>query len=323
MDRVLTLLVPEWCTHASVIDGRITSFVVCPSNDMLMTYEDATTDSIGQRIEAWTKTFLDRLQLEPTPSGQQRQLTGHFSFDLILSTKDQQLYPLECNARVHTAVILLPVSDIASCYSTTAINSPTEVVDPVDARKPDFILPAILRPTPGTIPRSWIYNDLIMRYLPKIISSRPALSLLHPSLPNCAGTSQADVPDKRSRTDHLLSPTRSHNNHSHSKLWQSTTTHESVRPSEEPWKLRLDPTLVAHDWVPFLVLWHVFWPWLLLSRWAQGKKWTRVRLSRCATGRVSELNLSAECQYRTDIRGLRQDITIWIARIDGFNRILG
>ena len=235
------MLGPEWCTHASVIDGRITSFVVCPSNDMLMTYEDATTDPVGQRIEAWTRQFLDRLQLEPTPSGKHRQLTGHFSFDLILSTKNGQLYPLECNARVHTAVILLPVSEISSCYST-AVKNPIQLINTVDSRKPDSIRQATLRPKPGIIPRSWIYNDLIMRYIPLFISSRPVLSLIHPSLPSCS----------------------------------STASRQSVRPSEEPWKLRLDPTLVADDWLPFLVLWHLFWPGLLLSRWAQGKKWTRV-----------------------------------------------
>jgi hypothetical protein len=40
--------------------------------------------------------------------------------------------------------------------------------------------------------------------------------------------------------------------------------------------LRVDPTLVADDWLPFLVLWHLWWPAVLMSRWWQGKKWTRV-----------------------------------------------
>jgi hypothetical protein len=44
----------EYCTHASVVDGQVTSFVACPSNDMLMTYDNVTTDDIGQRAEAWT-----------------------------------------------------------------------------------------------------------------------------------------------------------------------------------------------------------------------------------------------------------------------------
>jgi len=219
--ELIPVILPEWCTHTSVIDGRITSFVTCPSNDMLLTYEDATTDAVGLRAEAWTRLLLDRLQTDPTSSGWKRRLTGHFSFDLIESTKDGQLYPLECNARAHTALILLPISDIASCYLT----------DPVLDT---------LRPLPATLPRSWVYNDLITRYLPLLSPSLPLLSLIHPSLPACL----------RARPD--------------------------GRPSEEPWRWRVDPTLVADDWLPFVVLWHVYWPGMLMRRWWLGKKWTRV-----------------------------------------------
>lgn len=215
----------EWCTHASVIDGRITSFVTSPSNDMLLTYEDATTGVIGRRAEEWTRTLLERLKDNPTSSGQTRRLTGHFSFDLISSTTDGKLYPLECNARVHTAVILLPISQIAACYA-----EPTS--------------PGILRPKPCTLPRAWVYNDLITRYLPLLLPYRRILALTHPSLPACLD----------------IKP--------------------GVRPSEDPLAWRVDPTLVADDWVPFLVLWHVWWPELLLRRWWQGKKWTRVSTSR-------------------------------------------
>ncbi|WVR04197.1 hypothetical protein IAU60_001197 [Kwoniella sp. DSM 27419] len=226
----------EWCTHASVIDGRITSFVTCPSNDMLMTYENATTDAVGQRAERWTKTLLDRLKRDPTPSGKGRGLTGHFSFDFILSTKDGEMYPLECNARVHTAVILLPLSHIASCY-----DSDVALVDQ-----------PILRPLPATPPRSWIYNDLIMRYLPLLVPSKDLLAAIHPALPAC-----------------LVDPSRRH----------------TLRPNEDPVRWRVDPTLIADDWVPFLVLWHVWWPTLLISRWWKGKKWNRLNVS---TGRIFE-----------------------------------
>lgn len=220
---------------------------------MLMTYKNYTSTSIGKRAEEWTRTLLDRLSADRTPSGKQRRLTGHFSFDFILSTKDGEMYPLECNARVHTAVILLPVEQIAECYDPNPIN-------------PDFIL----RPKTGSYPRSWIYNDLIMRYLPAIpfLSTSNAnwnsgagsgsganiLSALHPCLPACAipppSPSGTGTGTGKSRADY--------------------------KPSEELWKVRVDPTLVADDWMPFLVLWHVFWPELLMRGWWQGKKWTRV-----------------------------------------------
>ncbi|WWC70509.1 uncharacterized protein I206_104460 [Kwoniella pini CBS 10737] len=225
----------EWCTHASVINGQITSFVTCPSNDMLMTYENSTTEEIGQRAETWTKTLLERLQEDPTPTGKPRNLTGHFSFDFILSTRNGEMYPIECNARVHTAVIMLPLSKIAGCYED----------QPSVSR-------SILRPPANTSPRSWIYNDLIMRYLPVIVSSPETLEKIHPSLPACAIGIRSKAPTK---------------------------------PSEEPLIWRKDPTLVSDDWVPFVVLWHVYWPYLLLTRWWAGKKWTRLNVS---TGRIFE-----------------------------------
>jgi hypothetical protein len=50
----------EYCTHASVVDGQVTSFVACPSNDMLMTYDDScwpdlrvTPRRLGRRADSW------------------------------------------------------------------------------------------------------------------------------------------------------------------------------------------------------------------------------------------------------------------------------
>ncbi|KAK4689031.1 hypothetical protein P7C73_g1080, partial [Tremellales sp. Uapishka_1] len=228
----------EHCTHASVVDGRITSFVTCPSNDMLMTYTSVTSEPIGRRSEQWTQTLLDRLASDPTSRGEKRSLTGHFSFDFIQSDVDGEFYPLECNARVHTAVILLPLDRIASCYEsvTTTTSSTAEP----------------LRPIRGTVARTWWYNDLIMRYLPSLVPSH-LLPILHPSLLACAPPSK---------------PPR-----------------EGTPGGESLWAWRVEPTLVADDWVPFLVLWHIFWPYLLVSRWWKGKKWTRLNVS---TGRIFE-----------------------------------
>jgi hypothetical protein len=188
-----------------------------------MTYENGTYESIGKRAEEWTINFLNRLSKDKY-QGKDRRLTGHFSFDFIIHASNNELYPIECNARVHTAIIMLPLSKIADCYSTPKTSS------------------ELLRPNPKTAPRSWLYNDLIMRYLPLLLPSRTALGLLHPSLPAT-----------------LLSPSQ-----------------RDVRPSEDPLVWRVDPTLVADDWVPFLVLWHVYWPSLLLIRWWKGIRWTRV-----------------------------------------------
>jgi hypothetical protein len=270
----------EWCTHASVIRGRLTSFVAAPSNDMLMTYENATTSATGRLAEEWTTTFLSKLQGDPLPSPSNggdhvRGLTGHFSFDFILSTTDGTLYPIECNARVHTAVILLPLDGIASCYDDEGSD---DDLDPDTAYHR-----AVLRPLSSIRPRSWIYNDLIMRYLPYFVPSLQTLEWLHPCLPACSPLVFAKGG-------------------------------QAIKPSESPWVWRVDPTLVADDWVPFLVMWHVFWPGLLLQKWWQGKRWTRVsKLVRDAI----RANGSVERQHRADIRGMRTEYgspaygTVW------------
>jgi hypothetical protein len=226
----ITLTHPEWCTHASVVAGKITSFVTCPSNDMLLTYENATSSPIGKLARQWTQDLLDRLSSDRTVSDKERRLTGHFSFDFIQSTKDGKLYPLECNARVHTAVIMLPVSEIASAYPASLTGPDVETI----------------LPHASALPRSWIYNDIVTLLLPLLLPSANVLGAIHPSLPACLPAAP--------RVD----------------------LEGGLRPKEDFWRIRFDPTLVADDWVPFLVLWHVYWPALLVGRWWQGKKWTRV-----------------------------------------------
>ena len=222
---------------------------------MLMTYEDATNESAGLMAREWTSTFLDKLQALPTKTGKKRRLTGHFSFDFILSNINGQLYPIECNARVHTAVILLPLSHLAACYDRPGDAADSQVLQPVE----------------GTITRSWIYNDIIMQYLPTLIPSRRLLGLVHPSLPPC-------IP----RHD------------------QSNS-----RPSTTSLSLKVDPTITGDDWVPFLIFWHVFWPLLLLGRWWDHKPWTRV--SRNISGLKLRCLISAligQCQYRQNFWSL-------------------
>lgn len=128
----------EWCTHATVVDGKLTAFVCCPSNDMLMTYYPASHTIVGELALRWTSTFLYRLEklgqcassnssVPPAPLTRDTQwkrdtlvgkhappdagITGQFSMDFIYqpATSDQQerLVAIECNPRVHTAICLL------------------------------------------------------------------------------------------------------------------------------------------------------------------------------------------------------------------------
>jgi hypothetical protein len=84
-----------------------------------------------------------------------------------------------------------------------------------------------------------------MRYLPTLLPYPGVLDMIHPSLKAC-------IPDDQGQGERVK------------------------KPSEGLWEVRVDPTLVADDWKAFLILWHVFWPGLVLRRWWEGRRWTRV-----------------------------------------------
>lgn len=132
----------EWCTHATVVDGKLTAFVCCPSNDMLMTYYPASHTIVGELALRWTMTFLYRLEKlgQTNTTGNHKSsmgsvspltretewnretlvgrnapasagITGQFSMDFIYqpatTEESERLVAIECNPRVHTAICLL------------------------------------------------------------------------------------------------------------------------------------------------------------------------------------------------------------------------
>ena len=96
----------EFCTHALVIRGRVRAFVACPSAELLMHYRALASDSpLTAAMLEFTETFARK-------SG--KSFTGHLSFDFLVRRQDLReldhrkirLYPIECNPRCHTAVVL-------------------------------------------------------------------------------------------------------------------------------------------------------------------------------------------------------------------------
>lgn len=101
---------PEYCTHSLVVNGQVRAFVACPSAELLMHYEALPMDSrLHLAMLAFTQKYAEH-------EGQ--GFTGHLSFDFMID-KDQMdglnsirdgeepaLYPIECNPRAHTAVVL-------------------------------------------------------------------------------------------------------------------------------------------------------------------------------------------------------------------------
>jgi catechol O-methyltransferase len=113
----------EYCTHALIIRGHVTAFVACPSSELLMYYQALPAQShLSQEMLAFTQ----RVAKDGGDS-----FTGHLSFDFLVEGegKDVKLYPIECNPRAHTAVILFAnTPQMAGAY-LSAFSSPSDLAD--------------------------------------------------------------------------------------------------------------------------------------------------------------------------------------------------
>lgn len=93
----------EFCTHSVVINGQVKAFLACPSAELLMHYEMLPPDSaLSLAMLAFTKKMA-------AVAGE--GFTGHLSFDFMVDEQDLKsaepvLYPIECNPRAHTAIVL-------------------------------------------------------------------------------------------------------------------------------------------------------------------------------------------------------------------------
>lgn len=94
----------EYCTHALVADGEVKAFVACPSSELLMHYQALPpTSALSESMLQYTKEYVARTS---------ESMTGHLSFDFLVEDRqtdrgvEKILYPIECNPRAHTAVVL-------------------------------------------------------------------------------------------------------------------------------------------------------------------------------------------------------------------------
>ncbi|KAF2034740.1 hypothetical protein EK21DRAFT_97372 [Setomelanomma holmii] len=130
----------EYCTHALVIRGHIKAFTCCPSLELLMHYAALPPSS---------KLFQAMLKFTETVSRDGgADFTGHLSFDFlveddVVSGEDGDgevvLYPIECNPRAHTAVVLFDkTSEMAEAYMSIFDDEVSDYnkTTPVYPRKP-------------------------------------------------------------------------------------------------------------------------------------------------------------------------------------------
>lgn len=95
----------EYCTHSLVIRGRVRAFVACPSTDILMHYAALPQNSsLSESMRRFTMAVAEN-------GGE--GFTGHLSFDFMVKSSEnssskepEEIYPIECNPRVHTAIVL-------------------------------------------------------------------------------------------------------------------------------------------------------------------------------------------------------------------------
>ncbi|TCD68530.1 hypothetical protein EIP91_010586 [Steccherinum ochraceum] len=192
---------PEYCCHVAARKGKVTAFVACRSNEMLMRYVDVTTltaeeANMGRRMEQWVQEFLKRwkakLDAEGGIESYERELTGHFSFDFIWDERDETLYALECNVRAHTAICLFSTDTpvLANSYLNT-------------------VNPPLSRPPPQSAPVSWITHALplatfrfLLRLPPINLIPPRTWGTLHPGL-----VPLASKPRRHTPYDPTASPT--------------------------------------------------------------------------------------------------------------------
>ncbi|KAM0165706.1 hypothetical protein ACHAQE_002247 [Botrytis cinerea] len=174
----------EYCTHSIVLKGKIHAFVSCRSSDMLMHYQALPSSSaLAKAMFHYTTLYIQRAA-ERTPNS---PITGHFSLDFLIdeeiaqkaegslhpSSKEveklqKELFPIECNPRAHTAVVLLNDSaeEMAEAYLSLLSDYNTN-------GNGDTYLPALQRNEDPITPLSqavnggyyWIGHDFVTKVL--------------------------------------------------------------------------------------------------------------------------------------------------------------
>jgi catechol O-methyltransferase len=165
---------PEYCTHSLIVRGQVKAFVSCPSSDLLMHYQSLPSNSpLNKKMLEFTRRVCEN-------EGQ--GFTGHLSFDFLVEGTGENavLYPIECNPRAHTAIVLFQntpemANAYLSCFDRSDFNQ------------------SIITPTHSTCGYYWIGHDLVT-YL---ISPLVALMCRQ-------GSIQAAKNDLKIFVDHLL-----------------------------------------------------------------------------------------------------------------------
>ncbi len=118
----------EYCFHATARQGKIRLHCCSESSPFQINYEQVDNPAIYQ----WVKTFVQKMNI-----------TGQVCFDVI-QTADGQVYPIECNPRLHSAITMFhDHPGVAAAY----LSDGEPEADPIT-------------PLPGSKPTYWTYHEL-------------------------------------------------------------------------------------------------------------------------------------------------------------------
>ncbi|MGB6318682.1 MAG: hypothetical protein WBG08_08575 [Litorimonas sp.] len=118
----------EYCTHGTVVNGRLTVHIACDSSPFQINYAHLDRPDIRD----WVERFVDGTDL-----------TGQISFDFIQADDDGRLYAIECNPRTHSAITLFNGQG----------GLPAAYLGEADG-------PA-LEPRPELRPTYWLYHEIV------------------------------------------------------------------------------------------------------------------------------------------------------------------
>ncbi|EKD17373.1 hypothetical protein MBM_04234 [Drepanopeziza brunnea f. sp. 'multigermtubi' MB_m1] len=153
---------PEFCTHALVVRGRVLAFTACASAELLMHYQALPPSSdMFDAMLRYTQAYAEKMGT---------QMSGHFSIDFLLdqssSSPDPDLmnriYPIECNPRAHTAVVLFADEALHMAEAYLAVLDSSE--EKVNTTPPPIVVPA---PSVGYY---WIGHDLVTHLIMPLLS---------------------------------------------------------------------------------------------------------------------------------------------------------
>ncbi|TKX25251.1 putative ATP-binding protein 1 [Elsinoe australis] len=236
---------PEFCTHALIINNAVTCFVACPSSELLMHYTALPQSSaLSRAMLSFTRHFV-----ENCPDN----FTGHLSFDFLIDqaqadsaargtidAEDVRLYPIECNPRAHTAVVLFAdTPEMVSEGYMRIFDAPKEAVQSGKGQERKVNGTKVHEPVYPRKPGKyyWLPHDLVTLVL------LPVLGLVSRD-----GTSVAKVTEE----------------------WRTFVEHVWG------WK---DGTFEIWDPLPAWWLWNISWPYVFLKSLVYGEKWSRVNVS--------------------------------------------